>query len=55
MNRGRLVELAATEDLFTAPQDDYTRTLLEATPASTPIGREERRAERIADRAAVAG
>ncbi|GAA1915610.1 hypothetical protein GCM10009775_05150 [Microbacterium aoyamense] len=55
MNRGRLVELAATEDLFTAPKDDYTRTLLEATPASTPVGREERRAERIADRAAVAG
>ena len=54
MNGGTLVELAETERLFDAPQDAYTRRLLEATPASHPAGREERRARRLADRAAVA-
>ena len=54
MNRGTLVELAATEQLFDAPQDPYTRRLLEATPASHPAGREERRAVRLADRALAA-
>ena len=54
MSQGRLVELAETERLYTDPQDAYTRMLLEATPASTPEGRDERRAQRLADRAAVA-
>jgi ABC-type oligopeptide transport system ATPase subunit len=51
MNHGRLVELAETEQLFTAPQDAYTRRLLDATPASHPEGREERRMQRLAERA----
>ncbi|MDN3310337.1 ATP-binding cassette domain-containing protein [Microbacterium oryzae] len=54
MNQGRLVELADTETLFTSPRDPYTRTLLEATPAATPAGREERRALRAAERKAAA-
>ena len=54
MNRGKLVELADTEQLFDDPQDPYTRRLLEATPASHPAGREERRTLRLADRALAA-
>ena len=48
MNQGELVELAETEELFAAPKDPYTRRLLEATPASHPHGREERRRLRMA-------
>lgn len=51
MNRGALVELAATEQLFDDPRDEYTQRLLEATPSSHPDGRDERRARRQADRA----
>lgn len=50
MERGRLVELAETEQLFEKPQHDYTKRLLAATPAAHPEGREERRAERVAAR-----
>ncbi|MEU0484190.1 ATP-binding cassette domain-containing protein [Streptosporangium sp. NPDC006013] len=32
MHRGRLVEMGATEDVVGSPQDDYTRSLLEAVP-----------------------
>jgi peptide/nickel transport system ATP-binding protein len=32
MQRGELVEIGATEQITTAPQHPYTRTLLEATP-----------------------
>ena len=32
MQRGEIVELGATEQITTAPQHPYTRTLLEATP-----------------------
>ncbi|KAB1641241.1 ABC transporter ATP-binding protein [Gulosibacter chungangensis] len=46
MNQGRLVELGETEQIFSNPQDDYTKRLLKATPASTPLGRDARRAER---------
>ncbi len=36
MSQGRLVELAETEALFTAPRHDYTRTLLAAQPDPDP-------------------
>jgi peptide/nickel transport system ATP-binding protein len=37
MRSGRIVEEAATEELFTRPGHEYTRQLLEAIPgASTP-------------------
>lgn len=46
MNQGRLVELGETERVYEQPADPYTQRLLRATPASTPVGRDERRAER---------
>jgi len=36
MHRGRVVEEAATADLFAAPKDAYTRRLLSARPAPRP-------------------
>lgn len=33
MNRGRIVEMAPTEQLFADPHDEYTRTLLSAVPS----------------------
>jgi peptide/nickel transport system ATP-binding protein len=35
MREGEVVETGAVEDIFTAPQDDYTRMLLAATPRIT--------------------
>ncbi|MER7796793.1 ATP-binding cassette domain-containing protein [Microbacterium sp. NPDC096154] len=52
MRRGRLVELGETEQLYAAPKDPYTRALLQATPASHPAGREERRRIRLTARTA---
>jgi ABC-type oligopeptide transport system ATPase subunit len=36
MHRGRVVERGPAEQLFSAPQDDYTRSLLRAVPAVRP-------------------
>ncbi|MDT0683153.1 ABC transporter ATP-binding protein [Roseicyclus sp. F158] len=33
MNKGRVVEYAPSEQLFANPRDEYTRTLLDASPA----------------------
>lgn len=35
MNAGRIVELGATEQIFTSPQHSYTQTLLKAAPLLT--------------------
>ena len=37
MKSGRIVEQAACEDLFSAPQHPYTRELLEAEPSGGPV------------------
>ncbi|MBK5926359.1 ABC transporter ATP-binding protein [Rhodobaculum claviforme] len=39
MYLGEIVEMAATEDLFTAPRHPYTRALLRAIPIPAPGGR----------------
>tara|TARA_R110002124_G_scaffold286271_5_gene466698 strand:+ start:12865 stop:14661 length:1797 start_codon:yes stop_codon:yes gene_type:complete len=44
MNKGRIVELADTEQIYTAPQDDYTRMLLAASVTPPPQGHAEGRA-----------
>jgi ABC-type oligopeptide transport system ATPase subunit len=42
MYRGRVVEQAPTEDIFTDPRHPYTRALLDAIPASNPRDRRVR-------------
>lgn len=44
MNRGRLVELASREELFSAPKHEYTRTLMAAIPVADPTTERIRRA-----------
>ncbi|UYN99057.1 MAG: ABC transporter ATP-binding protein [Devosia sp.] len=43
MYRGRVVEEAPTERIFSDPQHPYTRALLDAIPATNPRDRRERR------------
>ena len=45
MNLGRIVELAETEELFTAPRHPYTHSLLSAAPIADP--KVERTRQRI--------
>ncbi|HET8607429.1 MAG TPA: ATP-binding cassette domain-containing protein [Gaiellaceae bacterium] len=46
MNRGKLVEIGPAEDVYTNPQDDYTRALLAAVPVPDPRRMKERKQER---------
>ncbi|MBA2475814.1 MAG: ABC transporter ATP-binding protein [Actinobacteria bacterium] len=46
MNRGKLVELGPAEEVYTQPQDDYTKALLSAVPVPDPRRMKERKAER---------
>ncbi|MGP6089276.1 ABC transporter ATP-binding protein [Antarctobacter jejuensis] len=45
MYRGKIVELASTEDLFRAPKHPYTRALLASVPVPDPRARQPRRKE----------
>jgi len=47
MYKGRFVETGAKKDIYENPQHIYTQRLLSAIPNVTPIGREERKRERI--------
>jgi oligopeptide transport system ATP-binding protein len=46
MNRGKLVELGPAEEVYTNPQDDYTKALLAAVPIPDPRRMKERKVER---------
>ncbi len=46
MNKGRLVEIGPAEEVYTNPQDDYTKALLSAVPVPDPKRMQERRVER---------
>jgi oligopeptide transport system ATP-binding protein len=46
MNRGKLVELGPAEEVYTNPQDEYTKALLAAVPIPDPRRMKERKRER---------
>jgi ABC-type oligopeptide transport system ATPase subunit len=46
MNTGKLVEVGPAEDVYTNPQNDYTKALLAAVPIPDPRRMKERRVER---------
>ncbi|SVA92810.1 uncharacterized protein METZ01_LOCUS145664 [marine metagenome] len=47
MYLGEVVEYGNTETVFSDPQHDYTKTLLESIPHPDPVGREERKDKRL--------
>ena len=47
MYQGQIVEINNTDDIFSKPEHNYTKELLRAIPQPKPIGREERKAERL--------
>src|ERR687896_154457 len=54
MNKGQLVEIGPAEDVYTSPQDDYTKALLSAVPVPDPRAMKERKAARRKLRHALA-
>ena len=46
MNKGKLVEIGPAEQVYTNPQDDYTKALLSAVPIPDPRAMKERKAAR---------
>lgn len=47
MYKGRFVESGSRQDIYTDPQHIYTKRLLSAIPDVNPVGRAERKKERI--------
>ncbi len=47
MYLGEVVEHGNTDTVFSKPQHDYTKTLLQSIPHSNPIDREERKKQRL--------
>ena len=47
MYLGELVEFGSTEEIFSNPQHEYTKTLLAAIPHPDPNGRDKRKNERL--------
>jgi len=54
MNRGKLVEIGPAEEVYTQPQEDYTKALLSAVPIPDPRAMKERKAARRKLRHALA-
>jgi oligopeptide transport system ATP-binding protein len=54
MNRGQLVELGPAEEVYTKPQEEYTKALLAAVPVPDPRKMQERKVERRKHRHALA-
>ena len=54
MNKGQLVEIGPAEQVYTNPQDDYTKALLSAVPIPDPRAMKERKAARRKLRHALA-
>jgi ABC-type oligopeptide transport system ATPase subunit len=46
MNRGQIIELGPAEEVYTNPQEDYTKALLSAVPIPDPRKMKERKVER---------
>jgi oligopeptide transport system ATP-binding protein len=46
MNGGEIVEIGPAEEVYTAPQEDYTKALLTAVPVADPRRQRERKTER---------
>ena len=47
MYLGELVEFGNTEEIFSNPQHNYTKTLLTSIPYPNPENREKRKQERL--------
>ena len=47
MYLGKVVEYGSTENVFSSPEHDYTKTLLQSIPNPDPKGREERKEQRL--------
>jgi len=54
MNQGRLVEMGPAEEVYTNPQEDYTKALLSAVPIPDPRAMKERKELRRKLRGALA-
>ena len=46
MNQGQIVEVGPAEQVYTAPENEYTKALLTAVPIADPRRQRERKAER---------
>ena len=47
LNKGELVEINDTDDIFKDPKHSYTKELLRAIPEPDPVGREDRKKKRL--------
>jgi len=46
MNKGKIIEMGPARDVYSNPQEDYTKALLAAVPVPDPRRMRERKRER---------